>query len=162
MAESGGALEALYQGWELYQRRLNDAIAPLSAEQLGLSAAPQLRPVGVLAAHIISARVWWFHYILGEGSADLAPLADWDEDDAPPRTAEELVGALEDTWRLVRQSLDRWTAADLAETIRRELGGRERAYTRQWVIWHVIEHDLHHGGELSHTLGMHGLAAPDI
>jgi hypothetical protein len=21
--------------------------------------------------------------------------------------------------------------------------------SRQWVIWHVIEHDLHHGGELS-------------
>lgn len=162
MAESGGALEALYQGWELYQRRINAAIAPLAPEQLGLSAAPQLRPVGVLAAHIISARVWWFHHILGEGSAELAPMVDWDEDDAPPRTAEELVGALEASWRLVRQSIDRWTAADLAETIRRQLGGRERSYTRQWIVWHVIEHDLHHGGELSHTLGMHGLASLDL
>jgi hypothetical protein len=30
------------------------------------------------------------------------------------------------------------------------------------VIWHLIEHDLHHGGELSFSLGMHNLAAPDI
>jgi uncharacterized damage-inducible protein DinB len=30
------------------------------------------------------------------------------------------------------------------------------------VVWHLIEHDLHHGGELSLTLGMHGVAAPDI
>jgi hypothetical protein len=30
------------------------------------------------------------------------------------------------------------------------------------IIWHVIEHDRHHGGELSFSLGMHGLAALDI
>ena len=29
-------------------------------------------------------------------------------------------------------------------------------------IWHIIEHDLHHGGELSFSLGMHGLTAPDL
>jgi hypothetical protein len=34
--------------------------------------------------------------------------------------------------------------------------------TRQWVIWHLIEHDLHHGGEISLTLGMYGLVAPEI
>ncbi len=26
--------------------------------------------------------------------------------------------------------------------------GEDQTYTRQWVIWHLIEHDLHHGGEL--------------
>ena len=36
------------------------------------------------------------------------------------------------------------------------------ALSRQWVIWHVIEHDLHHGGEVSLMLGTHGLAAPDL
>jgi uncharacterized damage-inducible protein DinB len=35
-------------------------------------------------------------------------------------------------------------------------------YTRGWVIWHVIEHDIHHGGEIAYSLGMHGLTAPDI
>ncbi len=29
-------------------------------------------------------------------------------------------------------------------------------------VRHVIEHDLHHGGELSFSLGAHGLAAPDL
>jgi uncharacterized damage-inducible protein DinB len=27
------------------------------------------------------------------------------------------------------------------------------------VVWHVLEHDLHHGGELSLTLGLHGIPA---
>src|SRR5438105_1590813 len=35
----------------------------------------------------------------------------------------------------------------------------EDNFTRAGVVWHVMEHDLHHGGELSLTLGMHGLPA---
>lgn len=35
-------------------------------------------------------------------------------------------------------------------------------FTRQWGIWHVAEHDMHHGGELFFTLGMHGLPTPDL
>ena len=31
--------------------------------------------------------------------------------------------------------------------------------TRQWVIWHLLEHDLHHGGEISLTLGANGIQA---
>ncbi|HVB25083.1 MAG TPA: DinB family protein, partial [Ktedonobacteraceae bacterium] len=40
--------------------------------------------------------------------------------------------------------------------------GEEETFTRQWVIWHLIEHDVHHGGEISFILGMHGLAAIDL
>ena len=29
--------------------------------------------------------------------------------------------------------------------------------TRQWIIWHVLEHEIHHGGELSLALGGYGL-----
>jgi uncharacterized damage-inducible protein DinB len=34
--------------------------------------------------------------------------------------------------------------------------------SRSWVIYHVMEHDLHHGGELSLTLGIHGLPSPNL
>jgi len=27
------------------------------------------------------------------------------------------------------------------------------------VVWHVLEHDLHHGGEISLMLGLHRLQA---
>ncbi len=55
-------------------------------------------------------------------------------------------------------SLARWTPADLDAAFATRHGER----TRQWVIWHVIEHDIHHGGELSLTLGAHGVNAPDL
>jgi len=40
--------------------------------------------------------------------------------------------------------------------------GEAYALSRQWVIWHLIEHDLYHGGELSLTLGMHNIPALDL
>ena len=162
MAEDETLLSAFLQEWSTYQSHLVTALAPLSAAQLALGAAPQLRTIGILAAHIIAARVWWFHYILGEGSPDLAPMVHWDDDGAPPRSAEELVGGIAATWQVMQEAMARWTPAELTEVVRREVRGKERVYARRWVVWHVMEHDLHHGGEISLVLGMHGLAAPDI
>jgi uncharacterized damage-inducible protein DinB len=29
-------------------------------------------------------------------------------------------------------------------------------------VWHLIEHDLHHGGEISQILGSNGIPAPEL
>ncbi|MGH2561449.1 MAG: DinB family protein [Thermomicrobiales bacterium] len=159
MQQNATTLAPFYQGWERYQTLLTEAISPLSAEQLALQAAPSLRPVWVLAAHIIGTRIGWFQTVMGEGDSALAVYDPWDADDAPPRTAAELVAGLEATWNMVQDCLNRWTPADLDYTFTTSRG---RTRKRQWVIWHVIEHDLHHGGELFLTLGMHGLPTPDL
>jgi uncharacterized damage-inducible protein DinB len=159
MSHAAMTLRPFYAGWERYQGLLTEALAPLSAEHLALRAAPALRPVGELAAHIIAARVYWFHRVLGEGDVALAPLQAWGTPGQPPRTAAELVQGLAQTWRLLDDCLGRWTPADLAATA---VTRRGNTVTRGWVIWHVVEHDLHHGGELFLTLGMHGLPTPDL
>ncbi|HWQ11652.1 MAG TPA: DinB family protein [Roseiflexaceae bacterium] len=161
MSENSTSLATFYKGWDRYQEHLVRAVAPLSAEQLAMSPAPHLRSIGVLVAHIIAARVWWFHYVLGEGGDDLASLATWDDDDQPARTADELVRGLEATWQVIWTALERWTPADLVQIFPRPRAP-ERTYSRQWIIWHVIEHDVHHGGELSYALGMHGVAGIDL
>src|SRR5712691_3662995 len=159
MTEKYSTLFDFYKGWDVYQDHLVKAITPLSPEQIALRAAPHLRSIGEIAAHIIGTRIWWFHYVMGEDSVDsasLTPMETWGEDGAPVRTAAELASGLEITWHLIQDVLTRRTPADLDQTFQR----REHRVSRQWIIWHVIEHDLHHGGELSFTLGMHRLAAP--
>ncbi len=37
-----------------------------------------------------------------------------------------------------------------------------RSHHRGWVVWHVMEHDVHHGGEISQILGSHGLSGLDL
>jgi uncharacterized damage-inducible protein DinB len=156
------SLAPLYKGWDVYQQHLVKAIAPLSPEQLTLRAAPHLRSIGMIATHIIGARARWFHRLMGEGSADIHLLGAWDRPEAPTRSAAELVDGLETSWRLIQDSLARWTLANLEYVFQGTYGGEEYTFTRQWIIWHVIEHDLHHGGEISLTLGMYGLAALDL
>jgi uncharacterized damage-inducible protein DinB len=161
MAQDNTNLTPFYEGWDRYQDLLVESIGSLTPEQLAMGAAPHLRPVWQLAAHIVSARVGWFQSVLGEAPdrPDLTEMHDWDLDDAPPRGADELVGALRQSWDLISGCLARWTPDDLDETFTTQRGN---TFTRQWIIWHVIEHDLHHGGELFFTLGMHGLPTPDL
>ena len=162
MADDRGTLRALYEGWENYQGHLITALTPLTADQLALRSAPQLRTIGQLAAHIIGARARWFKNFLGEGGDDLKPLTPYGGPDQSPITAAELVAGLQITWRVMAAALERWSANDLAQSLTREHRGETNTLSRRWVVWHLIEHDLHHGGELMLTLGMHGLPTPDI
>jgi len=155
-------LAKLYKGWDVYQEQLVKAITPLAAEQLALRAAPHLRSVGMIAAHIVGARVRWFHRLMGEGSVDIHLLGIWDLPEAPIRSAAELVDGLKDSWQLIQNSLAHWTLADLDHVFEGTYSGEEYSFSRQWIIWHVIEHDLHHGGEISLTLGAHGMAGLDL
>src|SRR5437667_11483843 len=59
MSETNVTLAIMSQGWQTYQKRLSEALAPLSAEQLALCAAPNLRSIAELASHIIAVRADW-------------------------------------------------------------------------------------------------------
>ncbi len=131
-------------------------------EQLALRAAPNLRSIDELARHIIGVRAGWFHFVLHEGDEAFGAIASWNEPGSPARSASELVEGLAATWRVMQEALARYTPADLQVQFEDEDDGQKYMVTRGWVVWHVIEHDLHHGGEIGYSMGMHGLQAPDI
>ena len=149
----------ILDGWQVYQNDLVRAVAPLTGDQLALRLTTDLRSAMTLTAHIVATRVWWFHMVMQEGPSELKPMLTWDEEGEPARSAAELVDGLERTWAVVAAGLQRWTEADLAEVFYRPGGDGSESYSRQWIVWHVLEHDLHHGGELSFLLGAHGVPA---
>lgn len=155
-----------FVGWGEYQRLLAGAIAPLDAAQLDLRAAPHLWPVRMLASHVVAARAWLFHAWMGEGGADVEGLIGFDDDPATAtRSAAEIVGALDGTWSLIESCLRRWSWSDLSEEFERpspNAAGERPRRSRRYIIWHVAEHDLHHGGEISFSLGMHGLPGIEL
>ena len=167
MSTDQSPLTEFYQGWDVYQGYLIRAVAPLTREQLALRSAPGLRSIGEIALHIIGCRAYWFTEFLGEeGGEQMQVYASWNEIAlalfAPVPSAAELAEGLERTWRFMADCLARWSPADLRQTFPDNVDGTPVEVSRAGVVWHVLEHDLHHGGELSLTLGMHGLAAPDL
>ena len=162
MTEHQELISSIYEGWHNYQLTLIKAISPLEHEQLALRTNPKLRSVGEIAAHMIGARARWFYMLMGEGGEEFEELGKWDRRGAKVRSAAELVSGLEATWSGMHDAIARWTTADWEKTWPGEDETEPEVITRQWVIWHLIEHDLHHGGEISITLGAHGVPALDL
>ena len=167
MADDSFTLTTFYTSWKAYQDHIKESLAPLTAEQLALQAAPGLRSIGEIALHIVGCRMYWFTEFLGEdGREELKAYTRWNEAalgraalEAPAPTAAELALALDHTWQFMTDCLARWRPIDMEQTFPDDWDGKEVQLSRAWVVWHVLEHDLHHGGELSLTLGAHGIPA---
>ena len=158
-------LAVVYRGWEGYQRNLLQAVAPLSPEQLALPVAPTHWPIGMLVQHILNDRIWWFHVWMGEASPEEASYMHWEEEEEGQSVhpAAELVAGLEATWAMIEATLNRWTVADLGHvfnppaTLTEADGKIFGPSTRQEIIFHVLRHDIHHGGELAVGMGQYHL-----
>ncbi len=159
MSEHNNLNSTIYENWHQHQAVLVEALKPLDETQLALRAAPHLRSVDQISRHIIGARARWFYLLMGEGGDAFKRYGTWDRRGARARSASELVRGLEQTWRGMQSAIRGWTPAQWQQTWPGEDRSEPEIITRQWVIWHLIEHDLHHGGEISLTLGIHHIPA---
>lgn len=172
MTAASHSLMSVYEGWGGCQTSLVHAIAPLSPEQMAFRPAPHVHSVGEIARHISAGRLNWFLRMHAPGSAELASrISEWVQDEHGNRyiveealstEPMELVRGLEDTWRMIEAALTQWSVADLEQTYRHTFRGKTYAVSRQWTIWRILAHDIHHGGQLSVLLSIQGVDPPDL
>jgi uncharacterized damage-inducible protein DinB len=184
MTSAAPPLMRVFEGWDGHQTALLRAIELLTPEQLAYRPAPHLRSAGEIASHIAVGRLDWFHRMGAPGSAELARrFAPWEgerantEDPAALRrwmtavreqmeptaaSPAELLAWMQATGQMIETTLTTWTVGDLWQTYRHAFQGKMYAVSRQWTLWRVMAHDLHHGGELALALGLQGIAIPDL
>jgi uncharacterized damage-inducible protein DinB len=156
-----------YEGWRFTNDRLIERIGKLSAAELALRAGPDLWPIWAIAAHAAGSRAYWLCHVCQEPGTERTPFTDpanegWEDDLDHPRGASELVPALESTWTIVEDCLNRWTPEMLEYGFRRERSGEIQIHTRQSVLMRLLTHDAYHTAEIGQTLGIHGLPEVDI
>ena len=151
-------LEFVFDGWQGYHSSIVSALAPLTVEQFGFRLHPEMMSAGELALHLPDGRGIWFERIQAPGIEPLARELR-DRHQRAPRVfnAAELCNWLERTWQMVKATLSQWTVEDLRVTYTHNYQGANLAVSRQWTIWRIMAHDIHHGGQLSELL-----AAQDI
>ena len=164
---ASGSIRLFYDKWPQYNRRLIEVVRPMTPDQLAIRPAPKRAPIWATVGHTAGTRVYWLCTIFGEPGAETTPFPDpdapgWEDDESVPHDAGELVTALETTWRIIEGCLDRWTPEMMTESFSRDVGGRPQAHTRTSVLQRMFSHEAYHCGELSQTLGIHGLPQIDL
>lgn len=169
MATTTDPIRTVYEGWDGYQTSIVNAVEPLTAEQLNWRPTEKERSVGEVVRHLALGRIDWLYRVGAIGIQELvAPITAWDFDPAGNRyiqdekvvAADEKVALLDwlgKTWGVIDTTIKTWTVDDLSKTYRHVWRGTTWAVSRQWTLWRVMAHDIHHGGELSLMLGMQGI-----
>lgn len=161
------SIRPFYDKWPQYNQRLRDVIAAMTDEQLAIRPSPEGYPIWATVGHTAGTRTYWLCEVVGEPGAETTPFSvpftlGWEDDLSHPRGAAELVGALDTTFAIIEGVLDRWTPDMLATEVRREYGGQVSVHSRGSIVQRMFSHEAYHCGELSQTLGIHGLPQIDL
>jgi uncharacterized damage-inducible protein DinB len=111
--------------------------------------------VGEIALHIANAEEGWFQYVLKK------EMDEWPDEysleDYPTLAAiKSLLSEVHSRTDKYLDSLE----ADAAKRVVETPWGT--TITLGWVVWHVLEHEIHHRGELSLMLGMLGRVGLEV
>jgi uncharacterized damage-inducible protein DinB len=168
LGERGTTIRPAFSMWPEYHRRLRDAVAELTDEQLEIQPTPERWPLWATVGHLACQRVFWLCDFAGEPGKETTPFTNaafdcpGDDDLEHVLGAGALVDALDRTFRIVERCLDRWTPEMLDEEICRPEWDASWAHTRGSVIQRVFSHDVWHTAEVNEALGNEGLRQIDL
>jgi len=152
-----------FSNWPHYNSSFRDVIAALTDDQLAIQPSIERWPLWATVGHAACQRVFWLCDFAGEPGAETTPFPNagnncpGDDDLETVFNGEQLASALDSTFHIVEQCLDRWTLDSLDELLRRPEWDETWVHTRGSVIQRVFAHDVYHIAEVNETLGSAGL-----
>jgi uncharacterized damage-inducible protein DinB len=146
-------LSEMFAHWEQVRSDLLKTIDKFSEEELTFAPFEGAWPVGQIMLHIADCEDNWLHGVV---RGEFKPWV-WYSFEEFPGKADILDMLSKARARTVPflESLDEHNLDD-----KFTVEGEE--YTLKWIIWHVLEHEIHHRGELSLILGILGRKGLDV
>ena len=144
----------LFGHWAEVRKGLYRALDRLTDEQLSFVPREGLWSMGTVACHIGAAEEGWFRHAV---THELDERPKYAAEDYP--TVGSVVALLEEVHDRTDAYLETVDVADLDQIMARTWGGD---LPLRWVIWHVLEHEIHHRGEIFLMLGLMGIEGPKI
>ena len=143
----------LFGYWTQVRQGLFDALDKLTDAQLDFVPHPGLWSLRETVFHIAGTEDGWLRYYTANR---------WHEDSFKAQDY-PTVADLKALLVKVHQETEAQFAQDadaLMEKVAQLPWGSET--TMGWAVWHVLEHEIHHRGEVFLMLGMQGIEAPDV
>jgi uncharacterized damage-inducible protein DinB len=141
-------LSELFSHWNQVHADTLVVLDKFSEDELSYVAYPGGMTVGRIALHIADAKDGWFQRIFTRERAD------WPEnytlENYPSKAA--IAALLTAVHTQIFDQLDGLTQADLDTQVDSPWG----TFSLRFILWHILEHEIHHRGELSLVLGLLG------
>jgi len=139
--------------WRPVRRDLLRALDVLGDEQLTFVPREGLWSLGEVACHIAGVEEGWYRYVITGG------LPAWPnyrvKDYSTVEAVKRLLTEVHDRTQAYLETVDERSLDQVFSTAWGDVSLR-------WVIWHVLEHEIHHRGEIYLMLGLMGMEAPDV
>lgn len=132
-------------------------ISHLTKEQLFTPPIEGEFPIGAHLMHIAANELGWLHFISGvEQSADIKKRSYYGkwlsgQGSDPPKEAlevKEYFDVMTTARKLFVEYISTLSDPDLEEFIIRKKPGGEKRYLKKWIVYHLIEHEAHHRGQM--------------
>ena len=140
--------------WKLVRADLYTIIDMFSQDELSFTPFEGSWSVGKIMLHIADCENYWLH---GLDRGEIEPGTYYDLADHPTTTT--IKKSLEKTWKKTAAFLENLDENDLDQVYTTP---HNESFSLRWIIWHVLEHEIHHRGELSLVLGLLGRGGLDV
>ncbi|HSB66819.1 MAG TPA: DinB family protein [Anaerolineales bacterium] len=138
----------MFSHWEQVRTDLLATMNKFSDDELSYTPFVGSWSVGQILLHIAECEDFWLHSLVRH---ELEPPIDYKQAEYPTRFAIKEV--LDNAHRRTVAFLDNLDMNELDNEYPTRYG---ESFTLRWIIWHVLEHEIHHRGELSLALGLLG------
>jgi uncharacterized damage-inducible protein DinB len=142
----------LYPHWETRTNKILQSLENRTPYELEFKFRPNMRSLGNLYRHILAAEIFWMEDVLAGRGKMFSEL-----DDSEYNNSKSIL----DKWQSVRsrsQEIVRpYSLSDLKMTF---LSLRKKPIELGYVLWHVVEHEIHHSGQISAMLRTQNLKSP--
>jgi uncharacterized damage-inducible protein DinB len=144
----------IFSHWGQVRVDLFTTMDMFSEEELTFSPFKGSWPVGQIMLHIADCEDNWLYGVV---QRQIQPWISYNLADYPTKIAIKEV--LERAHFHTIKMLEDLNEDDLDEKYKTPDG---TVYRLRWIIWHVLEHEIHHRGELSLVLGLLGREGLDV
>lgn len=148
-------LNRVFAHWEELRAGLLAVLGKFDDAELAYRPFETSWSVGQIMLHIANAEEGWFRFVVKQ------ELGEWPADyglEAYP-TVEAIKALLTEVHGRTSAYLATLDFAELERPVEAFWG---ETLSLGWVIWHVLEHEIHHRGELSLILGLLGREGPEV
>jgi uncharacterized damage-inducible protein DinB len=144
-------------------------IKGLDKGQLFKEPVPGEFPIGAYLMHLVEVDIFWFEVASGkkmpEEFSKRCYYNNWydslEEKPVPPAEpieVDEYLNLLAESRKIVLDYMDTLTDDDIEENIQRpRRDGSMESIPRKWILYHLIEHEAHHRGQMFMLMRMSGM-----